>query len=85
VGGLKALLENQLSEEELTQCLRQLVDLEVVQLQPSSRFAGESEYRFRQLAVRDAAYSLVPDSLRPTWQRQASAWVDGAGTGTRAR
>jgi predicted ATPase len=77
VGGLKALLEGQLSEEELTQSLRQLVELEVVQPQPGGRFPGEAEYRFRQLAVRDAAYSLVPDSLRSTWQRQASAWVDG--------
>ena len=79
VGGLKVLLKGQLSDEELTQSLRQLVDLEVVQPQPGNRFPGEAEYRFRQLAVRDAAYSLVPASLRPEWQRQASGWMDNAG------
>jgi predicted ATPase len=79
VGGLKALLEGQLSDEELTQSLRQLVDLEVVQLQPGSRFSGEAEYRFRQLAARDAASSLVPDSLRSAWQQQASIWLEKAG------
>jgi len=85
VGGLKALLEEHLSEEELTQSLRQLVELEVVQPQPGGRFPGEVEYRFRQLAVRDAASSLVPDSLRPAWRRQASSWMEKAEEKTRAQ
>jgi eukaryotic-like serine/threonine-protein kinase len=85
VGGLKALLENRLPEEELTQSLRQLVELEVVQPQPGSRFPGEAEYRFRQPMVRDAASSLVPDSVRPAWRRLVSTWMDKAEEKTRAR
>jgi hypothetical protein len=85
LGGLKALLEDQLSEEELAQSLRQLVEMEVVQLQPGGRFPGEVEYRFRQPAVRDAAYSLVPDSLRPTWRQRASTWMYNAEGKTRTK
>jgi tetratricopeptide (TPR) repeat protein/predicted Ser/Thr protein kinase len=78
-GGLRALLDERVSAEELERCLRQLVELELVERQPGSRFPEESEYRFRHALVRDAAYSLVPDSLKPIGHRQAGEWLEQAG------
>jgi predicted ATPase len=79
VGGVKAVLERQLSSnEELEKSLRQLTELDLVQQQPVSRFPGEAEYRFRHTLVHDAAHNLVPDSLKPAWQQRASAWLEKA-------
>ncbi len=79
VGGVKALLEGQLSsEEELERSLRQWVELDVLQFQPGSRFPGEAEYRFRHALMRDAAYSLVPDAPKSSWHRLAQAWLEQA-------
>ncbi|MDY7226230.1 protein kinase domain-containing protein [Hyalangium rubrum] len=78
-GGVRALLEGDLSTEELEQSLRQVVELEVVQPHPRSRFPDETEYRFRHALVRDAAYSLVPDSLKPDGHRLAGAWLEQVG------
>ncbi|HYH95652.1 MAG TPA: serine/threonine-protein kinase PknK, partial [Hyalangium sp.] len=58
---------------------RRLVELEVVQLQPGSRFPAEAEYRFHHALVRDAAYNLVPDGLRMTGHLQAGEWLEAAG------
>ncbi|HYH95587.1 MAG TPA: serine/threonine-protein kinase PknK, partial [Hyalangium sp.] len=58
---------------------RHLVVLEVVQPQPGGRFPKESEYRFRHALVRDAAYGLVPDDLKPLGHRLAGVWLEQAG------
>ncbi len=78
-GGVRALLEGQSSGEEVEHGLRQVVELEVVQPHPGSRFPAEAEYRFRHVLVRDAAYSLVPHSLKPEGHRLAGAWLEQAG------
>lgn len=77
--GVKALLEGELSAEELEHSLRRVVMLEVVQAQPDSRFPKETEYRFRHALARDAAYGLVPDELKPLGHRLAGAWLEQAG------
>jgi serine/threonine protein kinase/tetratricopeptide (TPR) repeat protein len=78
-GGVKALLEDDFTAEELERCLRQVVELEVVERQVASRFQAQAEYRFRHALVRDAAYSLVPDTLKPQVHRQAGVWLEQAG------
>jgi predicted ATPase len=76
VGGVKAVLEGQIpSDAELEKSLRQLVDLEMLQPQQGSLFPGEAEYRFRHSLVRDAAYALVPDSLKPSWKQRVATWL----------
>jgi serine/threonine protein kinase/tetratricopeptide (TPR) repeat protein len=77
--GVKALVEEELPALDVEQCLRQVAELEVVERQRHSRFPGETEYRFRHALVRDAAYSLVPDGLKPISHRQAGAWLEQAG------
>jgi tetratricopeptide (TPR) repeat protein len=78
-GGVNALVDEELSSQEVEQCLRQVAELEVVERQRTSRFPGRTEYRFRHALVRDAAYGLVPDRLKPISHRQAGAWLEQAG------
>jgi tetratricopeptide (TPR) repeat protein len=78
-GGVHALLEAALSPAELEHYLHQVMDLEVVQLQDSSRFPGQVEYRFRHALLRDAAYSLLPAGARPGGHSQAAAWLERMG------
>ncbi|HLL02307.1 MAG TPA: protein kinase [Myxococcaceae bacterium] len=78
-GGVEALVGEELSAQQLEQCLREVTALEVVEHQSTSRFLGKAEYRFRHALVRDAAYGLVPERLKPLSHRQAGAWLEGAG------
>ncbi|MDY7229018.1 protein kinase [Hyalangium sp. s54d21] len=78
-GGVGALLAPDFSSEELAHSLQRLVELEVVQPQACSRFSAEVEYRFHHALVRDAAASLVPDSLRFSWHQRAGEWLESAG------
>jgi len=78
-GGVKALLDEETSTEELESRLRRLTELEVVELQRGSRFPAERQYRFRHALVRDAAYSLVPNNLKQAGHRLAGAWLEKVG------
>jgi hypothetical protein len=78
-GGVKALVDEELSSEELKSRLRHLTELEVVEPQQSSRFPSERQYRFRHALVRDAAYSLVPSPLKSAGHRLAGAWLEKVG------
>ncbi|MFY0569497.1 protein kinase domain-containing protein [Archangium lansingense] len=77
-GGVASLLEP-LVGEVLDRHLRQLVEQELIEPQAGGRFAGAGEYRFRHALVRDAAYGLVPDTLRPTGHRLAGEWLERMG------
>ncbi|HYO54720.1 serine/threonine-protein kinase PknK [Archangium sp.] len=78
-GGVGDLLGRQVANEALEQLLRLLVEQEVIERQPDSRFSTEAEYRFRHALVRDAAYGLVPDSHRPVGHRLAGTWLEQLG------
>jgi tetratricopeptide (TPR) repeat protein len=77
--GVKALLDEELSAEELESRLRHVTELEIVEPHQSSRFPDERQYRFRHALVRDAAYSLVPTHLKQRGHRLAGAWLEKAG------
>ncbi|MFL5357803.1 protein kinase domain-containing protein [Archangium sp.] len=78
-GGVRALLSEELSGPELHLWLQRLVELEWVEPQPSSRFPGEEEYRFRHALVRDAAYGLLPEHHKPDGHRRAADWLERQG------
>jgi tetratricopeptide (TPR) repeat protein len=79
LGGVKALVDDEMPTEELERCLQQVTDLEVVERQANSHSPEKMEYRFRHALVRDAAYSLVPDKLKPMAHRRAGAYLEQAG------
>jgi serine/threonine protein kinase/tetratricopeptide (TPR) repeat protein len=78
-GGVSALLGAEAPSSHLEHHLQQLTALEMIERQPTSRFPGQSEYRFRHALVRDAAYGLVPDSHKPGGHRLVGQWLEQRG------
>ncbi|WNG47406.1 protein kinase [Archangium minus] len=78
-GGVNELLQREFEKELVERHLERLVELEVIEALPDSRFAGMEEYRFRHALVRDAAYALVPDTHRPLGHQLAGAWLEQVG------
>lgn len=55
--------------------LGELVQAEFIERQPTSRYAGETEYGFCNPIVREAAYSLLTDDRRKQAHRLAAGWM----------
>ncbi len=53
-----------------------LEQLEVVSVEPTSRFASEQEYVFRHALVRDAAYAMLTDDDRVIGHALAAEWLE---------
>jgi serine/threonine protein kinase/predicted negative regulator of RcsB-dependent stress response len=62
--GVITLLDEDGEDVMVTSWLQHLVENEVIQVHPESRFPSETEYGFRHALVRDAAYSLLTDADR---------------------
>lgn len=56
-----------------------LVEAEVVDPSPTSRFTGRSEHRFRHAFLRDAAYASLTDDDRRVAHALAGAWLESEG------
>ncbi|MGZ3457220.1 MAG: ATP-binding protein, partial [Archangium sp.] len=78
-GGVRALRGQEDPRERVEQQLRQLVELELIVPQPTSRFPHEPEYRFRHALVWDAAQGLLPDGFESTGHLLAGEWLEQAG------
>jgi serine/threonine protein kinase len=78
-GGVQVLRGQEDSGEEVEQRLRELVELELIEPRLSHRFPLEVEYRFRHALVRDAAYGLMPETVRVGGHRLAGAWLERVG------
>jgi tetratricopeptide (TPR) repeat protein len=77
VGWLGALAEiSGRGREVLEGCLDRLETREFLQRAPASRVAGEVEYAFRHLLVRDVAYGQVLRAERADKHRRAAAWIE---------
>jgi class 3 adenylate cyclase len=77
VGWLGALAEiTGRGREDLEGCLDRLEGREFLQRAPASRVAGEVEYAFRHLLVRDVAYGQVLRAERADKHRRAAAWIE---------
>jgi class 3 adenylate cyclase/tetratricopeptide (TPR) repeat protein len=74
VGGMGGL-DRSAGEE----CLHRLERKEFVRRQRRSSVAGEDEYAFRHLLVRDVAYSQIPRARRAEKHRLAAEWLEGLG------
>ncbi|WP_395849602.1 serine/threonine-protein kinase PknK [Cystobacter fuscus] len=77
--GVEALWGHQTGQAWVEQHLRLLVEQEVIEPLPDSRFPTVTEYRFRHALVRDAALGLVPENRRPMSHQLAGAWLERMG------
>jgi class 3 adenylate cyclase/tetratricopeptide (TPR) repeat protein len=76
VGWLGALAEiTGRGRDDLQACLARLEAREFLQRAPASRVAGEVEYAFRHLLVRDVAYGQVLRAERADRHLRAAAWI----------
>jgi class 3 adenylate cyclase len=62
--------------DEVLRCLESLERREVVRQSLSSSQAGEHEFAFRHVLVRDAAYSRIPRSVRVVQHRRCADWME---------
>ncbi|HEX6678391.1 MAG TPA: AAA family ATPase [Actinomycetes bacterium] len=60
----------------LEACLARLEDKAFVYRAGRSRVAGEGEYAFHHILVRDVAYGQIPRARRADQHRRAAAWVE---------
>ena len=60
----------------LEACLRRLERKAFVDRAGRSRVAGEAEYAFHHVLVRDVAYGQIPRARRADQHRRAAAWVE---------
>jgi class 3 adenylate cyclase len=61
---------------EVTQSLHELSRKELVRSSRSSSMAGEVEYGFWHLLVRDVCYGQIPRATRAGQHRSAAAWIE---------
>ena len=61
---------------EVEQALHELARKEFVRPTRTSSMAGEAEYAFSHLLVRDVCYSQIPRAARAVKHRAAAAWIE---------
>jgi class 3 adenylate cyclase/tetratricopeptide (TPR) repeat protein len=77
VGALAALRPgDRLGHEERLHALERK---EFIRRERRSTVAGENEYAFRHVLVRDAAYGQIPRGVRAEKHRHAAAWLESLG------
>ncbi len=76
-GALGAL--NGTSAWQLEERLHSLVRRELVRRERRSSVAGETEYAFLHLLMRDVAYSQIPRAQRAEKHRLAAEWIESLG------
>jgi class 3 adenylate cyclase len=64
---------------QLEELLHSLERKEFVRRERRASVAGESEYAFRHLLVRDVAYGQIPRAVRAEKHRLAAEWIEGMG------
>jgi class 3 adenylate cyclase len=65
--------------EDLERALRELERRELVRRERRSSVAGETEYAFRHVLIRDVAYGQIPRSERSDMHRSAAEWIASLG------
>ncbi len=68
-----------LPAEPVVRSLRRLEQRELVHEQPESTMAGQAEYRFRHVLVRDVSYRRLPRTERIVRHQRAADWLDAVG------
>ncbi len=77
-GGIGAMLGPDYRTAALDETLSALVEQELIEWQPESRFPHEQEFRFRHSLVREAALSLLTEEDRTLGHRIAGGFLEAA-------
>jgi len=77
VGALAAVSDRDPADVEA--CLERLHDKEFLYRAGRSSMAGEREYGFRHVLVRDVAYGQIPRAERASKHRRAAGWLESLG------
>lgn len=77
--GLAELLGMAPADPDLPYWIETLVDLEIVEREPESRFAGEAQLSFRSGLLRDAAYATLTEPDRAKGHLLAGRWLESMG------
>ena len=77
--GIREILSDGTSAEEIEHWLDVLRDAEMVQAQSGSRFGAETEFRFQNALLRDAAYGMLADLDRQLAHRAAGLYLERQG------
>ena len=56
--------------------LSALVDKDLIALREASRLAGQREYTFKHMLIRDVAYSMLPKTVRARKHRAFGTWLE---------
>jgi DNA-binding SARP family transcriptional activator len=56
--------------------LKELVRRDLIMREPGSAVAGESQYAFKHILIRDVAYSGIPRAQRASKHRQTAEWIE---------
>nr|WP_281167852.1 adenylate/guanylate cyclase domain-containing protein [Longispora albida] len=67
--------------ESIERALRRLEQRDLVTEQPESTMAGQAEYRFRHVLVREVCYQRLPRTERIARHERTAAWLTGVSTG----
>jgi predicted ATPase len=68
---------SRLDGAEVSRCLGYLERREFLRRVRQESMAGDAEYAFRHVLVRDVAYSQLPRATQADKQRRAAAWGEG--------
>ncbi len=78
-GGVAALMGDDLTRSEVRALLASLVEQDLVAIERASRWAGDTEYRFRHALFRDAVYATLATADRVHAHRRAAEWLEAIG------
>ena len=78
-GGIAALFGDDMTRAEVRAVLAGLVEADLVLVERSSRWAGDTEYRFRHALFRDAVYATLASADRVNAHRRAAEWLETIG------
>lgn len=65
--------------DDLDDCLHRLIEAEIIETHPRSRFADEREFGFRNGSLREAAYALLTETDRQIGHRLAAGYLRRVG------
>jgi class 3 adenylate cyclase/tetratricopeptide (TPR) repeat protein len=74
-----AVADGDASREDLDRGLRELERRELIRRERRSSVAGEAEYAFRHVLLRDVAYGQIPRAARSERHRRTAEWIASLG------